>query len=460
MNLSNLPTAFYRQIFVFLSILDLIRLEQTDLKMYKLCQSWIGDAQSKRIRPLQLRHTTLENLSNVLFGIYLPDLSLWSLAFQHVVKSKDSVNLEDMKLHVPRQVVHSLFTCDEFRNKRISQAPIQEETWKTALLQSTDKFFNFFDSLYMLGAKLSIDQFLHRGIETFDAWSDRRKLFFLEQVTRHPKSTSPNAQSIIHLSMCALSMVLPSRSAAALKFAQYVLWTVWGPLTPVDHKPVQHPDQLPPLQYHVLQSVLVNDAIHQAMADNLVPSHLTVNNMYGVKRKFATRWYPNRNYEHLIHVISDETKHLMIIDVFRTQHVVLGFALHQQLIFFSDHTIEVRYGIMNTVTGAYDSLFTAKYDPVVPRIQEPPELMCWKYIPIHNIQCKFTCYLEPPPQLRTFKNLMNAKIMERQQAAISKFMDDWFWPAFGIPKPAKSSCFVHPRYAVVNCCIWDVFYSV
>jgi hypothetical protein len=147
----------------------------------------------------------------------------------------------------------------------------------------------------------------------------------------------------------------------------------------------------------------------------------------------------------------------MVINVFRVKHVYPGLSLQHRLAIYP-HQIHVDYIINNITTNESQIVFTAKYDPMVPRVQEPPELMCWKYLPIDSVECQFTCVIQPPPQDRTFSNRMNPKLLLKQQQHIEQLIETSFWAAMEVPAPS-AKVFATPRHCVVNNCIWNVFYS-
>lgn len=473
MHLSKLPNDLCFYVLAFLTTCDVIHLETTSIQWYKHAQHWLGDAQSRRIRPLLLRNldSVHSSLPPLLHNVYLPDLVLWSLAFRTVFKAprrKQGIcMIESIQTEVPRDVVHSLFTSSTFRNKTLSHSPMHEGAWTTAVAQVTDHFYFFLDFMYILGRKhADIFQYFTTGIQTFDTWCDRHKLLFFEQVSR-PQSCRPSIDSLIRLSCRALSLVLSSRSNMLLKFANYVLWTVWGPSMPRDETPIFNPAHMPPTRptIQTTQLVHVTDAMCLAalpsttltMPDQTTTPFQTLKHMFHLTSMQSTRWYMDPNFQFYIDILSDTSDRLMTFHVFRNGHISNGYALHQELSLFRDR-IDVVYSILNTVTNQEDRLFIATYDPSVPTIQEPPELMCWKYIPIHTVTCQFTAYLHPVLQQRAFTNLMNPKIMARQQDSITRWFDEWFWTTFGLRAPTHSP-YIHPRFSVVNCCAWDVFYS-
>lgn len=483
--LSKLPNVLFPNILVFLTTSDTMQLEQTSIEFYKHCQHWLGDAQSHRIRPLQLRASDSNgredsnaSLPPLLHQVYLPDLVLWSLAFRATLKTRheDRKNtgrrqkrgvglIDDMKINVPRDVVNSLFTSKEFRHKTISQSPMNEGAWKTSINQVTDQFYFFFDFMYILGRNhADVFQYFTAGVKTFDAWSDRQKLLFFDKVSV-PVQQTPSVDSFVQLSSRALSLIMTSRAKTTLKFMKYVLWTVWGPTLHDTHHPILNPAHMPPTGVIVRpdQLVYVNEAVQQALPYSFVPdasttSMQTLKNMFHLREMQSTRWYSDSSFQFYVDIISGESDILITFHVFRKDHVTSGFALYQQLVMYRDR-VEVVYSVLNTMTNQHDKLFVAKYDPSIPSIQEPPEVMCWKYIPIHTVQCQFTAYLHPSIQKRTFQNVMNPKILAKQQDSIVRWFDEWFWKVFGIRAPVSSPC-ITPRFSVVNCCVWDVFYSI
>ncbi len=469
---SKLPNDLFSGIFVFLTTTDVMKLEQTSIQFYKHAQHWLGDTQSHRIRPLQLRHQTNANetLPPILNMVYLPDLVLWSLAFRTTLKNQNRRKqgtgcIEMMKTHVPREVVNSLFTSSEFRHKTMTHASMNEQAWKSSVNQVTDQFYFFFDFMYVMGRNhVDIFQYFTTGVKTFDSWPDRQKLLFFEKVSL-PIHPTPSVDSLIQLSSRSLSLILSSRAKITLKFLKYVLWTVWGSNLRDEYGPIINPGHLPPTRPTVRteQLIYTNEAIQQALPYSFAPDtsttpFQTLKNMFHLSESQCTRWYTDPGFQFYVDVLSNESDRLITFHVFRQAHICTGFALYQQLIIYKDR-VEVVYLIQNTLTNQQEELFRAKYDPAIPTIQEPPELMCWKYIPIHTVQCQFTAYLQPALQTRLFQNLMNPKILAKQQDSIVRWFDEWFWKSFGIRNPANSPC-VSPHFSVVNCCVWDVFYSV
>lgn len=494
--LLTLPKVLLPTIFQFLTTRDIVALESVCLTTMHMSRAWFGDAQSQRIRPLMIRDTdSARTFHDVLASTYLPDLILWSLAFRHVAKNRHARPKrkrfsertsppnrlvggrhieDDIQTDLPSEVLNYLFSSSTFRNDHMTKQPSNEQAWQNAIAQIHPYFYYVLDAIYDVGTReqptpmISLLSSWQLGLTKMSAWSDRVKLMFMEKAARRGQclsKPSDDVSSIIKLSIRALSLILPSRSAMALRFAKYALWTVWGPamLSYNDEKcgPILHATQLPPtqplLQPH--QMILLN----QALIDNLpLPDmHIkwsTMQTMYQLRAMHMVRWYLHPSFNAYVDVVSDSSHHpLMIINVYRVKHVYVGMTLQHRIAIYPQQ-IHIDYIINNIQTNESQIVFTAKYDPMVPRVQEPPEVMCWKYLPIQSVECHFACVIQPPIQDRSFVNRMHPKILMKQQQHIEHLLQTSFWTAMDVPAPSVP-VFVHPKFSVVNNCVWNVFYS-
>lgn len=462
-HLLKLPRVLCRHVFVFLSAIEVVQMEATCFQLFQMSQCWLGDAQSKRLRPLEIHKVRSDpQFPPLLHHVYQSHLLLWSVACRTIFKNQSSHKSNNYR-DIPRKVIYELFTSPTFRNKQMTQRPIDEQAFQNTVSKSTDFFINFMQSL------------VNKNVEDcFNMSSDRKKLLFIEATTKDTGFQSVDILSLMELSFHAITLVMPSRADFALKFMHYILWTVWGPYgTPkTKHDLALHPTQLPPTQplLSPQQQIVMNDAVCNALPNSyhlLHPENIatssshTFQSMFNLNSVQSVRWYLDPTFRQYLDIVADTNKRLIVFDVFRRKHIVQGFSLQQRLVFYVDR-IEIEYWVTNLSNGERYFVYTSKYDVMVPREQEPAELMCWKYIPIHTIHCQFSCHLTPCEtfQRRIFNDLCDAKIMTKQRNEINLLLKDVFWQAFGLQAPSVVSTRVHPRYSVVNNCIWDVFYSV
>jgi len=254
-----------------------------------------------------------------------------------------------------------------------------------------------------------------------------------------------------------------------LKAARFVLWTVWGPtgmpwLQDSKHNTPTYTTQLvsPFAQWHeqmhvnhaVIQSLCNSDSLNEP-SNRIDPLH-QIQSMLSFNTLYRKPWQINpSNYLNLV----STDKVFVTFDIYRSSRRMHGHVtLHQKLIFMMDRIV-VQYYIRLIDSHAFEMLCELSYSVGDMKIQEPTEVMCWKYMPIDSIQCRFRSIFNITIQEKKFLNLQNTKIIATQKAQVEHWIKTQFWTLLRIVPPTESHVEVFAEKSVVNNLVFTVWMS-
>ena len=445
----------------FLYVHEVLVLEKTCVHFRYICQHWLGDEHSRRIRPLGDVDTKTAFPPNLL-GVYQEPLILWSLAIRKFHDGDETHKDYDSMMY---GVVDSMFTTGSFTNSKLTKLPLQEQAWQNTCRMMYNHMADIFTAIEDLGwqqycVQNQIDtNICQMGLTRFNNLSDRRKLFFLERTVERAPKPDPTIASFAELSLRALSLILPNNARYTKRFSRYILWTVWGPQYPLNERNIVfHPTQMPPSQ--PVSRWQYRIALDPGMLDALPRGpfgYAYLQRMFSLKPMLWTRWYLDTTFQIPVDIIEQDDRLLIEFEIARRAHVENGFCLAQRILIFADR-IEIEYDVVTLATDERLRLFTEKYDPTIPQFTESPEVMCWKYLPIWTVSCRFQMYSNGTPHKRKLSNLHNPTIMKRQSENLRAWLEREFWKTMSLPS-SLGSVRVTPCIPIVNNTVWNVFCS-
>lgn len=464
----RIPHEWLPSIYQYLPMSDLVHLELVSSFFYKSTRQWIGDHRSRRIRPFVVDQKEVETFNPILKSTYESHLIVWSIMFVRTArhdyaamqakKQYERRSLEQFidsfQWDIPIRVMNEMFTSKQFHNAKVTSTPMNEQIWKHAMEQ-------YHSALYFALRLMNATSIL----SGFHRFSDRQKIHALEFYTNPSQlHVADGLNALIRLSSRALSFALPSQSLLTLRFYQYILWTVWGPFGIQwirDDKPVFNTTAVPPTVPWFQQIwlddslVLALPGIHESEDVKYgLPTCNVLESMFSFQTMLRRRWMLSDKL--YVDVLSGSDGTYIMFEVFRKDGVMDGRLLLQRMM-YTQECIMVQYHVVVLETNEYIHLQTISYDAYKGHIQEAPELMCWKYIPIHAIRCNFKIHFAPC-LFKRVRDIQDRKLMEKQRATVENTLQMGLWSALGIPV-SKGHMMVTPHISVVNNCIWNVFYE-
>lgn len=441
------PEIWHHGVFVFLLGGDLARMSRVNWDFHKHVKKWMGDKESKRIRPL-LRHDLNKTLlSEPLKLAYSGCLRVWSQCFHEAATEfKHTHKVSLMKDDVAARAVDLLFTTSSNSFKKFTAQSSHDRLWKITTRYLAPHLLSFWDWVMRMGVfsiahnEATQDEYLIRGMQQFDALTcDREKLGFLH--TLKPLTMLGEKQELIG-KLCAstVACAMSSHSRPVMEYTEYVLFTVFGKVWPLE----MFTRNVGLLRFHDCVNMTPNLLNLVATPNNPQNSIYTLLGSPGASMCQVTS--PK------IPFIVYHKNVFMTVDVFRNQYVNPGFTL-QQRILFTLHGLFVEYLVLNVTTSTLLKVHLCLYNETEPTMRESAEVMCWKYLPVSSMQVHFQCYIPPPIHTRPLKSISDAKIMAHQADVVRKRIAE----TLTLP---RESLHITPYHPIVNNCVWNVLIQV
>jgi len=445
------PEIWHHGVFVFLLSGDLARLGRANWGFYRSVKKWMGDKDSRRIRPLT-RHDLngTSHLSEPLKNVYSGCLRIWSACFhQAVTEFKHTHHIPTMKDDVAARTVDLLFTGSSTCFKKFTTQSSHDRLWQITTRYIAPNLLGFWDWMVQAGVtglrhnEGTYDQYFLSGMHQFDGLPcDRDKLSLLHKI-RPVTMMTKNQEVLGRLCSAIVPCAMTSLSRPVVEYTEYVLWTVWGQVWPIN----VYARNVGILRFADCVKMTPN-LLNVVATPNTVPQH-TIYTMLGMPG--ATLYhvqYPLSPSVHLPLMVHHKNV-IMSVYVFRNQYVPHGISL-QQKITYTLHGLIIEYCVINTQTMDIQKVHTCFYSETEPIMRESAEVMCWKYLPISHVQVHFQCFVLPTLYTRALKSVFNPKVIAHQSSLVHGTLAN----ALNLP---LDSIHVTPYHSIVNNCVWNVY---